>query len=386
MTFKSPQTGRRAFRDLGRLATGDVPEALIEAYREIDPAAVREDGDHIRTVGDLLRAWLFHQEQRGPGGALRTELQITERSVKNCTGGAQRLVRVADKLKLSCLTTRDVLAVTGKLSESYAPRTIKLDLRYLAQAMNWGRTQGLEIPQVDFRAIKQQMFSGRAADAPVNNHHTPPPEDVEAVYRGMRRRPLKLGLLIAWKTGARVGEVAKFTWGDLHEDDDGHWIWLDGKTGRRRFPLTADDAREIAAYRPHRVADTVSPFSRHFEKASGALVESCKRRGVEPFTFHGLRRLMSDTCHRAGVEVGAYAALLGHSAEEALRAYRQPTAGDLRSALRQIRGGGRGQLLAFIEQAGISEGEAVRLLTAALEKSAPEQTPKPALRLVVDRE
>ena len=68
MRFKDPTTGAWRFRALGRLAVEDVSDALVMAYRGIDPAAIAEDGSHVKTVEDLVRAWLRRPSWTPPFG------------------------------------------------------------------------------------------------------------------------------------------------------------------------------------------------------------------------------------------------------------------------------------------------------------------------------
>jgi hypothetical protein len=135
---------------------------------------------------------------------------------------------------------------------------------------------------------------------------------------------------------------------------------------------------------PKYARETDRLFSVHLHKnGSATLVVACEKREIEPFTFHGLRRLMTDTCQRRGVDVGTYAALMGHTAEEALRHYRQPTVDDLRGALIKIRRRQAGPgILAWLEKAGMTEEEAVGVLEGA---AAPRSARRrPDLRVVSD--
>lgn len=75
---------------------------------------------------------------------------------------------------------------------------------------------------------------------------------------------------------------------------------------------------------------------------------------------------MTDTCQRRGVDVGTYAAMVGHTPEEALRAYRRPTVDDLRAALIKIRSHGT-SVSAWLARYGMLEDEAVAILEAGLQ-------------------
>jgi integrase len=361
MTYTDPATGLRDFRELGRLAVEDVPAAIVEAYRQIDPSAVKADGTNIRTVGDLLRAWLYEQEQRGPDGSVREEHRIAERTLLMYTGGVKRLIAVVDAMALKKLTSTYLFELRDQLAMTFAPRTVRADLKVLRQATAWGASHGVEVPVLDFRSV---MKRGRRDKERVNRDRTPTHEEVAALYADLKRTGMRLGLFIAWKSGARVGEVGALRWCDVYTNADGAWVsFPQGKTGPRVFPITDEDFREIQAARPAHAADTDPMFTRSFANSSAALVVACEARGIEPFTFHGLRRLMTDTCQRRGVDVGTYAAMVGHTPEEALRAYRRPTVEDLRAALLKIRSHGI-SITAWLARHGVLEEDAVAVLDA----------------------
>jgi len=362
MAFKHPATGGREFRELGRLSSDDVVQTLVDAYRKVDPSAIKEDGSHIKTVGDLLRAWFYWQEQRGPESSARPENQIAERTLIAYRTCARQILDLGEEIPLRNLSKQDLLSLRDRMAEVYAPRTVNANIKALRQAVLWGQERGVQVPTLNWRTLRLRV------NGYTNRHRTPTHEEVAKVYGSMRRCGLKLSLFIAWKTGARIGEVSDLTWADIWEDADGAWVTLTGKTGSRRFPLTTGEVREIRSYQSEGARDEDRLFSRHnYKNASGQLVESCKLRGVEPFTMHGLRRLMTDTCLRRGVDIGCYAVLLGHSPAEALKAYRQPTVDDLRGALVKIRSKAQEGILPFLARRGLTEEEAIALLGNVLE-------------------
>lgn len=375
MRFKDPSTGAWRFRALGRHAVEDVSEALVAAYRGIDPAAIAEDGSHVKTVEDLVRAWFWAQEQRGPDGEMREEHQIAERTLSMYRTASRQIIEAGGRIKLRSMGTAELTRLRDKLAETYAVRTVNLAMKCLRQAVIWGQERKVEIPPVSWRSLRLKPREY------TNRHRTPTHAEVEQLYGALRRCGLRLALFIAWKTGGRIGEVTSLTWADLYEDEDGAWVTLSGKTGERRFPLAAADLAEIRAARPKYTRDGDRLFSPHLHKnGSASLVVACEKREIEPFTFHGLRRLMTDTCQRRGVDVGTYAALMGHTAEEALRHYRQPTVDDLRGALIKIRRRQAGPgILAWLERAGMTEEEAVERLEGATGTTGRH---RPELRLV----
>lgn len=118
MTYRDPSSGKRKFRGLGRLGTEvEVINALVVAYRQIDPAAIHEDGSNIKTVGDLLRAWFYWQEQWGPGSDTRQESQIAERTLIVYRISSQQLLKYGKSIPLRRLSKQDLLTLRDAMSQ-----------------------------------------------------------------------------------------------------------------------------------------------------------------------------------------------------------------------------------------------------------------------------
>ena len=363
--FKDKASGAWVTKSLGRLADADVPTALVDLYRGVDPAAVRVDGGRISTVGDLCRAYYADLETRGPDSGARAEHRLSDRTLKNYLGNAQRVVAVADRMPLADLASGGVFVIKDASRVSYAPRTVQADLKYLRQAVLWGRERGVEVVDVSTRRAARLMT--QAELAPVNVDRTPTHEEVERVWSSVRRSMLRLGIYIGWKTGARIGEITAVRPCDLYEDRDGAWVGFPkGKTGPRRFPLTLEELATIRTMIPAGHPEDTPLFGRHFARnGTEHLKIACLRLGIQAFTFHGLRDLMCDTCHRRGVEIGAYVEMLGHSAQTALEHYRRPTVDDVLTARRRISGlDSKADVLGWLAANGIDEAEAVRVLAA----------------------
>ena len=364
MRFRDPLSGDWRWSQLGRLAAEDVPSALLKAYREIDPSAIKEDGQHIETVGDVLRAWVAWIDSRGPDGALRPDNQLAARTVLSYRGSAKRLLPRVARLQVGTLTRANLEQIRDALLETGAKRTTNADMKALHQAVRFARGRGIEIPDLEWRGLNIKV----SRKEHVHNHHTPSHGDVEALYSGMRRSRLKLGLYIGWVTGARPGEVAALRPTDLVEDDDGPWVCFpSGKTGPRRFPVSAEQLAEIRDQLGDWPADRpMLPGEQWVRNSSGRLTEACRLRGIEPFTMHGLRRLMCDTCQRQGVDLGTYMEILGHSADTALEHYRQPTVDDLRGVVPKLASRSGVHLGRWLADRGMTEADAIRLLERGL--------------------
>ena len=66
------------------------------------------------------------------------------------------------------------------------------------------------------------------------------------------------------------------------------------------------------------------------------LVAACGGLGIEPFTWHGVRRRVVRRLRRAGVSVKAAATFLGHSPTVMLRIYDEISDDDLEEELSRL--------------------------------------------------
>ncbi len=371
--FTAPD-GTMQTQPLGRLAEELVGTELARFYQEVDPAAVKSDGSGVSTVGDLLRAYFAHLESRQG-----TDDALAGRTLLFYEGSSKRLVHVANTTPLADLSEPWVLAIRNALlqrkrndpHQGYSARTVKADLKFLRQAVLWGQARGLDIP--DVKVTRAQKFKGRKAAQRVNNDRTPTEAEVEALYGAMRRSGTKLAMYIMWQTGCRVGEAGGLRWGDVHRDENGFWAdFPDGKTGPRRTPITEDAHRTIHSFRPDDAGQGDGLFRRpvHMSKNTGAAIsEACKVGGrqIEPFTSHGLRRLFTDRCIRAGVDLATYADIAGHSIETALKHYRKVTDDDRLAALHRLTSPSSQNVVQWLARHNMTDDEAIRVLSAWVE-------------------
>lgn len=364
--FQDKQTRKMVRRALGRHPPALVPGKLSEFYQGVDPTAVRADGSGISSVGGLLRVYFGHLEARQ-----ETADALSNRTLLFYLGSSKRLMKVVDQAPVAEMSEPWVLAVRGALLGSYAVRTVKSDLKFLRQAVVWARRQGLDVPDVP--VTHAMAFKGRKAKERINNHRTPTEEEVQRLYDEMRRSGTKLAMYVMWKTGCRVGEATHLRWSDIVEDRDGCWVhFAKGKTGPRSTPITKEMFNEIRSYRRDGVPDDAPMFTSPAQRAKNtgaAIAQACtvQGRNIEPFTSHGLRRLFTDRCVRARVDVSTYADIAGHSVEVALKHYRTVSVDDKLAALHRLRSPSKGDLLAWIARRDISEDEAIRLLGAHLD-------------------
>jgi integrase len=206
-------------------------------------------------------------------------------------------------------------------------------LKYLHAAWEWARKRGgvpdrdLALPNIPDAALKRR----------INNHHTPDPEEVEAVLKVMDGWHV-LAIRLIWASGCRVGEIVTLRWATV--DWRNGEIGVTGKTGYRTVPLAAHAMRWLREARPAEATadDLVLAIKgiKHARNCIGhALARACVRADMPAFSPHGLRRLAVDTlCRTPGIDVKTAAAILGHSETVMLKYYRKVNAEDKRRAAR----------------------------------------------------
>lgn len=356
MVYNDGHSTKPKAESIGRMSEAQVEKELQYRYREYKPSVLTTDGSHIRTVADLLRAWYAGAiEPKGPDSRVRDEYKLSGYTLRNYQTACKQLMTYAGDMKLKSLTTGAMDQLLLNLQQVYASRTIVHLVKVFKLAVKWGKRNCIEIAGVEFNVKRPAP-----GECYANNHRTPSHEVVEKLYNSLRKSKLKVAVLIGWKTGGRIGEINGLSWGDIAQDEDGYWVHLKGKTGSYRHPLNKDDYKMIVAHRPKGASDD-APVFKGGGSQSSALSRACTLREIEPFTFHGLRRLRCDDLQRAGVEPSVYARVMGHSVKVAMEAYRQPNANDLQSVVKS--GGLRGRLVDL----GLSEVEALEILRGALQ-------------------
>lgn len=125
-------------------------------------------------------------------------------------------------------------------------------------------------------------------------------------------------------------------------------LTVEGKTGRRRVPLSPPVVRALSRYLGERTEGPMWPYApgtvrirtRQIILRGVALANERRPAGAPPvrvFTPHGLRRAAVGALYRSGVDVGTAAKVIGHSPSTALRAYRDVTDEDRELAVRAAR-------------------------------------------------
>jgi integrase len=305
--YSSPAKGQRSrgktiWRGWG--TRDEATEAIIaEAqHRNVAPAG----SVPLDTVGHLVRGWLAHQEDRA---------DLAPSTVRAYGYFVDAIVDSIGSVKLAYVhggvleRHRD-----ERLRAGAAPLTVRGELMALCAAWRWGQPRGHCPPRT--------LEEPRLRAEPRGPKRTPTPAEVAEVVGAIRRPWARLMVRLLWGTGARLGDIATLTWGQV--DLDRAELILYRKTGPRTVPISAELVEELAALEFGRDDDRVLDVTQDTAmKLQDKIDPACKRTGVRRFTPNGLRRLAVDTFARAGVDVAVAAAILGNSPATIWRSYRQ---------------------------------------------------------------
>ena len=391
-------------RSLGRISDSEVPSALLSYWiSEIDPSAggdLEADRSGVQTLTDLLRAWYAVQEGRKARPLTEATLAIYRRSceyVRDASIGSISIraltpsrigefveeladpayrARRTEKIRASQPDTQTPIKSSSK---GYGTATIEAALRVLGIVFKWGREEGYPVPSglkvADYNPTKGKR--GRAKEGRVYRSYTPTQEETAEFFESLKKSPLKLGTLIAWKAGLRISEVAGLRWCDIDQTPFGTVLQVGessrgkAKTGTRRVAISASTAELISTYR----STDSSPSDYLFQpnagkRLGGALTGAQEHRGTDydrQFTFHGLRRRWTLNQLEGGVPVNVYADQSGHSPEVALRHYARVSDQDrAASVLRVDEKTGGNDIYKFLSEKGLTVQEAIALIEAGL--------------------
>lgn len=336
------EQGRRYWRvrtrgDRRTLWTGwatreQVEVIAAELLRKGIPAR-RDLQEGVRTVGDLLRRWVAHQEARHQAG------QIASKSLENYRRAASHWRSALDDVLVSALSRELVEDTLTKWQASgVSARTCKLAADVLVSVVRWGAPRG-HCARVELGRLAAVRVRD---DEHVNCAYTPTCAEVARVLAeipaGRNRDTLELLSL----TGARSGEALALHVRDYdreagtlaisgRDDERGRR----GKVRVRRWPVLG-----ALAVLLDRLTKDRPPEARLIEGAPkrattitlGVLEKACEAAGVPRFTSHGLRRFVATELLEYA-DPRRVAELTGHSVAMLLRCYVRPRAEDLREVV-----------------------------------------------------
>lgn len=266
--------------------------------------------EQIRTVADLLSFW---------HGAIEARHDLAPATVVGYAESARRVKAIVGDVLVARVDRATVERLRDRgLGLGRTPRTVRRDLVVLGLAWRWGRECGHltgDLPRVG--VVLPEIHRPRATEASIAALlDTLPPAQ-------------RLHLLLMADRGFRISEIA----GLRRRDVEGRWVTVTGKRRTRRVPLTPEAAAELAAWLeahpgpPDSYVLGYTPAS-----ARGLLSRALKAAGVA-WTSRALRDASVRRSYREMMDPALAGKLHGHSAEVALRHYRQAEEEELLEAL-----------------------------------------------------
>jgi len=290
------------------------------------PLSNRSAAPDVRSVGDLLSAWMEFQRQR-PNISENTKDHYDKcaRHLVAWLGGM--VVEVVGQAEMEGYRDDRLRERVYKNKEkTTSPRLVVQELRIFNMAWRWGKARAL-VPQRDPPRVRVKLEE--------LDRRTPTRHEAALVEQQLKGE-WKLVFTLLYTTGARVNEVCRLRWMDL---DFRRGVLLFGrtdgsrKTGRREFPLP-QHVLSLLAGRTGRGSEPLFSLPATADQClRGHIKQACKATGVEYFTPHGLRRMVVDRMARKGIDAATAAKLTGHSVVTMLRYYRQVSEDDLRAAV-----------------------------------------------------
>ena len=297
--------------------------------------------DEIRTLRDLMELWV---------GAMEQDSDIAPTTLKLRVHAAHHLCRLLGHLAPAdvrprvlgwyretrlAMPRRRPGAKDGRPSQELtAPSSVRNEIRFLGQAIRWAQVEELlppgPVPKVPVR-VRGSVY----------NRATPTADEIKAVLEAMDDDWSYVAALLYATTGARLGEIATLTWGNI--DLQRGVLRVSGKTGPRNVPILPVLRQALARTWERlqkRGAKHVTPNARVLDcavetarRVGMRLETACKRAGVKPFPPGGFRRAAVNMLYRTAFGPSVAASVLGHSPAVALKHYCQVDIEDARAAL-----------------------------------------------------
>ena len=282
-------------------------DELLRTYRVVEPAPQRR----FETVKDLLTAWL---------AARSNDPQLRPSSYRSYIFRARSIIDTVGDDTAESLSNETLDRVQAALlGRGLTSKSVRLHQCVLVCATRWAVEEELLPP-------KALSVPRQRAQARVVLPHTPTEGEAAAVIAALTGED-RLAVSILAATGARLAEVTELRRSAI--DLRGGWLHLDGKTGPRRFPLSAELRALLTPYAEGTDARLFSRRGRATPaRIYNQLVGTCARLGQTVFSPHGLRRMIVNRVLRSGMDIKTAAELMGHSPCVMLSHYRRVTQED----------------------------------------------------------
>ncbi len=305
-------------RELGRDRTYKSLWATDEELRDLvldierDHARSSSTTDEVKRVVDMLDYWL---------GAIEADPTLCEGTKVSNRVIAKRAATMIGRRSIEELDDALVAYRDERLRAKAASSTVQRELRQLIAAANYcRRVKLLQRGMVPCPPVP--------STAAVYEDRTPSVEEIRKVLAHTVGW-VRAVLVLYATTGCRVSEIAKL---NVHQVDlQNRTLQIEGKRhkGKRRPRVVGLSASAVAALEPlvrGKVATAaVWPVlwaTVRSTLGSRYLARACEAASVPRFTPHGIRRRFAREAMRR-VDVAAYCAALGHSAQVAIRHYQE---------------------------------------------------------------
>jgi integrase len=197
------------------------------------------------------------------------------------------------------------------------------DRKNLIAAWNWGTVYfEPKLPPVNPCIVKKMSGKKRP-------RYVPPEEDYMAVYKTAKGQD-KIIVLFTYATAMRRGEIFRTKIDDLDLDSSRVRVWTrkreDGSWEYDWIPIPPELNKAIKWWLNNRPikdhpflfycledkAHIGIKFGEPYIERNKFMINLCKKAGVKPFGFHGLRHLRATTLYHQGKSIAAIQSLLRH--------------------------------------------------------------------------
>ncbi len=195
-----------------------------------------------------------------------------------------------------------------------SPKTVEKNVKTLVTFFRWAQQQGFREtnPAVNLKLRRYQRPPGSSKAAT--------PEELKAILevakaKAVLGKPLHLGILLfVADTGARAGEAASLTVGNLNLDTLDAWVIGKGDVMRPLFfcDITAQALRDVLAQMPECTPDT-SVFGMTADSLSQVINRMAREAGIKrPIGSHAVRHRVGQVWSGARLGERATQMKLGH--------------------------------------------------------------------------
>jgi len=321
-------------QEVSRLMAQRSPVDAAQAERE----ARRGE---VQTVRDLLEVYfgqeqtrvaLWRQEEQAGEAAVargaakkvqHSKDALAPRSYSGKHSAGKQVARSLGGVRLRDLKNDDLRRYVAARLADAAGGTVRNEVRALSAAWRWGAREGRTYTE-GLRLRWPQVLA-----TPVREKYTPTRAEVRRVLARMPEGWERDILTCQSLLGCRIRALARLPRSDV--DLASGTVRLKCKDHDRTVRVPDDvldvlrpyvqAATEHGTIWPVTESTAVEVCKVRKANKNNLFADACLAAGVTRFTSHGLRRLVSNEWIARGVNVAVYARVLGHSPEEALRAY-----------------------------------------------------------------